>query len=35
MQDYTLALNDNKRIIDFKTLTTNPYHFNCYNPDDS
>ena len=30
---YNLALNDNKRINDLKTLKTKPYHFENYNPE--
>jgi hypothetical protein len=33
MQEYTLALNENKRQIDFKTLNTKPYHFDIYDPE--
>jgi hypothetical protein len=32
-QEYTLALNENKRIIDFETFETKPYHFNNYDPE--
>lgn len=33
MQEYTFALNENKRKIDFNNLTTNPYHFDKYDPE--
>ena len=29
---YTLSLNENKRLIDFKNFKTKPYHFKEYNP---
>ncbi len=32
-QEYTLALNENKRILD--SFDTKPYHFDCYNPENS
>jgi hypothetical protein len=31
---YSLNLNENKRIIDFETLTTKAYHFESYDPED-
>jgi len=30
---YILILNENKRIIDINTMTTKPYHFECYDPE--
>jgi predicted metal-dependent hydrolase len=30
---YLLSLNENKRIIDFETLKTKPYHFDSYDPE--
>jgi hypothetical protein len=33
LQEYTLALNENKRIINFKNFTTTPHHFECYDPE--
>ena len=32
-QDYTLALNENKRIINFNDFSTSPYHFENYDPE--
>lgn len=32
---YTLNLNENKRILDLKTLTTKPYHFESYDPENT
>ena len=32
-QEYTLSINDNKRIVDLKTFDTIPYHFDNYNPE--
>lgn len=30
---YNLVLTNNKRISDLKTLETNNYHFDCYDPE--
>jgi DNA polymerase type B, organellar and viral len=33
MEEYTLELNENKRINDFENLITKPHHFDHYDPD--
>jgi hypothetical protein len=33
LQEYTLALNENKRLNNLETFDTNPYYFNNYDPE--